>query len=630
MTDILLLNLLLIAGYLSLATLLGIQICRWLGLRFQHTAGEWVAGLLVFEFFSFFICWLAGSIFNLGIVSAFSPLLLLAYVSATGWTSTDFGTNTNSKSDWACIAVLSCLLITISTFAAWDQIVAVVTSQGVIYQDAIYHAGISRSIRELGFPIADFQFSGTEIKYHVFTHFFVAKLSFLTNFPEHQIYICMIPPLTVVMYCAAACSFFVSDEGCVNGRFKFVTKIIVILLPLFLVTLGGGGAVSAYIFNEMFSYSFAWQLITFTLLLDYLSADDVLDDKKWELKQILNLCLLLVLCTLIKGSSLPLLLSGFATYFLIRAIANRKIEFSSCIAFGCLLISGVMTYWLFFKGSAAAEQNIALSLQSFDTTLWGIISSKLSFSPPDFLKLLVLLGSAVSFRFVIFRNSKDPAIWFYFGCFSVGMVCFLFLSNNPSYFLFPALFMGNLLVLKILHHHFRDFHWGLKIICAVLMLLSIYPIANGGRLSATKKLNTKAATYYPLTPDRAELYRWLNESSAPSDIMFTPSVYGASDFTADNFFPAALSGRQFLMGGYRFGGLVLHPEFPQRLELVDNFSLNNVSQSEALAENGVKFVLIETLGNKANIANELENIDSKKALYQTEFSNSAGAIFSVN
>ena len=613
-----------------MATLLGIQICRWLGLRFQHASGEWVAGLLIFEFFSFLTFWLASSAFDLGIGSAFCPLLVLAYVLVAGWTRLDSETRSTTKTHWICIAVSSCLLITFATIGAWDQIVAVVTNQGVVFQDTIYHAGISRSIRELGFPIADLQYLGAGIKYHVFTHFFVAKLAFLTNLPEHLIYICLMPPIAVITYSAAACSFLMGEKDGLDSGSKFVTGIAVILSPLVLVTLGGGTLVWVYVFSEIFSYSFAWQLIIFTLLLDYISTSDLLTKNKLGLGQILNLCLLLALSTLIKGSSLPLLLSGFAALFTIQTITTRKIEFSSCIAMGCLMITGVLTYYLFFSGSAAGEQNIALSVQSFDTTLWGTICSKLSINPPDFLKVIVLIGSAVTFRFIIFRNLKDQIAWFYLGCFSAGMAFYLFFSNNPNYFLLPALFMGNLLALKICRAHFASFHWTLKIICVMLLLLSIYPIANGGRLNATKKLVTKAAIYYPLTPDRVELYRWLRSSSESSDVIFTPSVYATDDFSADNFYPAALSGRQFLMGGYRFGGLELLPEFSQRQNLVDNFSLSDTRQLEMLKNYGIKFVLVERLGNKADTVRELSEVVAKeKSLYQTEFVNSAGAVLSI-
>ena len=275
-------NLLLALSYLAVATLLGVQICRWLGLRFQHAAAEWVAGLLIFEFFSFLICWLAGSVFDLGIGTAFCPVLILVYVLMAGWAPAQSETNIKSKSHWAVIAASSSVLIAILTLVSWDQIVAAVTNQGVIYQDAIYHGGISRSIRELGFPIADLQYSGAEIKYHVFTHFFVAKLAFITNWSEHQIYICLMPPLAAIMYSAAACSFLIGEKDSVNSRSKFVTGMAVILLPLFLVTLGGGSTVNGYVFAEIFSYSFAWQLIIFTLLLDYINTSGVLSENKIE------------------------------------------------------------------------------------------------------------------------------------------------------------------------------------------------------------------------------------------------------------------------------------------------------------------------------------------------------------
>ena len=313
-----------------------------------------------------------------------------------------------------------------------------------------------------------------------------------------------------------------------------------------------------------------------------------------------------------------------------RTIIKRKVEPTWYLALGCLMIVGVATYWLFFTGSSAAEQNIAFSVNSFDTTLWGIVSSKLSVNPPDILKLVVLLGSAVSFRFILLRDLTDKMVQFYLGCFAAGFVFFVFFSNNPSYFLFPALFMGNLLALKVLRRQFVDFHWALKIVCAMLLLLSIYPIANGGRLNATKKLETKAATYYPLTPDRVELYQQLNSSSDSSDLIFTPSVYATDKLTADNFYPAALSGRQFFMGGYRFGGIDLQLEFTQRLDLVDNFSLSDVSQFEMLKAAGATYVLVERRGNKSNVAKSLDDlIKQNTGPYRIEFSNSAGAIFSI-
>ncbi len=162
-----------------------------------------------------------------------------------------------------------------------------------------------------------------------------------------------------------------------------------------------------------------------------------------------------------------------------------------------------------------------------------------------------------------------------------------------------------------------------------LLPLSIYPISSNGFQMKRWQVG-EINRYYPVSHERIELYRFLNKHTDQNEIIFTPSIYGAVDFSADNFYPAAFSKRIFYLGGYTYGSIKQYKNFKERLEFVDAFSFKK-EQFTNLKNKNIKTVLIEYKGNKLGLS---ENID--KAINSTEtksykmlFYNSAGIIIEL-
>ena len=628
-------NFFLLFCYFGLCGWIGSQICKRIGIEFQSAAAQWVFGYLLIE--------LAGLLFFFGVSRflgannfawAFAPILLavlILFIVDRSNAETDSVGSKSRYGIWPVVA-MSFVLLFIAAFPAnWDQTSAALSDNGVIYQDIVFHSGISRSMREFGFPIADLQYLDNEIRYHIYTHFIVAKISSITSWNETKSTLFVLPYLTIFGYSIAAASFFLPESGKLRATLVSTAYVIA---PVFLSLLAGGRLTSEYIFVAMFSFSFAWQVIISILFLDYAMQIGLLNKNQLSLNRIAVVCVFVVLATLTKGSSLPLMLCGLGVWLVVLTIVNRQIFPLAWLLVFTATIAGLSTYILFFQGSSLAKSTLVFSVAGFRKTLWASVSNKLSITLPAFLQAIILLFSIISFRLIAFRKPKNPIVWFWAGYLMAGTGFYFFYSNNPNYFLFPALFLGNLVTLKVIRKSFFDFHWITKIEVVLLVALTLYPVATGGSLSATNKLEWKKEVYFPLTPERVELFDMLAKISTPEDIVFTSSIYSNERNTPDNFYPAAYSGRRFFVGGYRFSASPDVPEVSKRLNLVDNFSLRSRQHTAALKENGVSFVIIENQGN-AKSAFQLDD-DQNKSLaegiaqdYKVEFRNSAGAILSL-
>jgi hypothetical protein len=629
-------NIFLVIIFLAWSTWVGARICRYLKIQMGNWLGVLVLGFMVSELLSILLFWVAANLFGGGISYAFySQVVITIVLLLLGKTcplpKTTEGLN---RTILVIIVVSSFILMAIYFVVFGDMVGAALNNQGVIYQDTIYHAGISKALLEFGFPIPDLQFQGNEIRYHIFTHVFVAKIAFLTSWPIYQIYMVFMPIMFAVLYSVAVVSFF---HGSIlpDGKFgKKILLILVIMAPMMIGVVGGARENLGFWWGPLtFSYSYGWQIVALMLLYDFLKSSDVLERRSISLPQLVSLSLILVLSTLIKASSLPLILGGFGFWAVARAVQLRRFEWKSIILVTMLIAIGLGTYIFFFSGiGASGGAPMQVNLSGFDASLWNIVLKKVGVVLPNLLKLIIWIGAIVSFRFILVKDWQNPRTQLFGGMFIVSLLFYFLYQNNPGYFLKPAIFIGNLIAIVVLLKHWQLFHLIAKTILVVLIAFSSYPLSLG-QLNAVKKYEQKKREYFPLTTYRVELYQQLRELTNKEDVIFTPSCYGvkqdAHKITADNFYPAAISGRQFWVGGYRFGGIESFPEFPDRVKLVDNFSLDNLNQAQKLKELKIKFLLIETIGNSPTASSWVPNEEFNIDHYKLEFSNEAGAVLSV-
>jgi len=625
----------LIVIFLAWSTWVGAQICRYLKIQMGSWVGVLALGFLVSELLSLLSFWVAANLFGGGISFAFySQVAITIGLIWLGKTRPLPKTTVGLNITILIIFTASSFILMAIYFGVFqDMVGAALNNQGVIYQDAIYHSGISRALLEFGFPIPDLQFQGKEILYHIFTHVFVAKIAFLTSWPIYQIYMVLMPIMFAFLYAAAAVSFFHGSLQS-DGRFgKKILFILVIMSPIMIGILGGARENIGFWWGPAFSYSYGWQIVALMLLFDFLKSSEVLERKNISLHQWVSLSLILVSSTLIKGSSLPLILGGFGFWAITSAVQLRRFEWQSICLVMTLTVIGLGTYIIFFSGiGASANAPIQVNLSGFNTSLWNIVLKKMGVVLPNLIKIIIWIGAIVSFRFILLKDRKNPSMQLFGGMFVVALLFYFFYQYDPGYFLKPVIFIGSLLAIVLLLKHWKSFHWIAKTILVLLIAFSSYPLSLG-QLNAVKKFELKKQEYYPLTANRVELYQQLRGLTSKEDVIFTPSCYGvkhdAHIITADNFYPAAISGRQFWVGGYRFGGIESFPEFPDRVKLVDNFSLDNLDQAQKLKELKIKFLLIETIGNSPAASSWVPNEEFNSDHYKLEFSNQAGAVLSV-
>lgn len=167
------------------------------------------------------------------------------------------------------------------------------------------------------------------------------------------------------------------------------------------------------------------------------------------------------------------------------------------------------------------------------------------------------------------------------------------------------------------------------IIILSLLSLSIYPISSYG-FQMKRWLDAENKRYYPITNDRIELYRFLNKTVDKTNVVFTPSIYGSTENSADNFYPAAISRRVFYLGGYEYGNIRYYDDFKSRLSIVNNFSFSR-GQLEQLKRDNVKFVLVEYLGNKSDLTDEINKIIQlgNNDQYEVLYFNSGGVVLTL-
>lgn len=510
-------------------------------------------------------------------------------------------------------------------YLSWTQLQSVILDEGVIYQDVIYHAGISNAFFDMGYPIKDVQYAGGTISYHIFTHFVVAQLAYLSGLLTYKVYVLFFTPLSIILVCSLIYSI---SKFVLKERFSGRYFLLVSFISLFGANLMGLGLSDNYFSSFFFSYSYQWQLIIMLLIANYVIKSTYNNIVTFLSKDYLVLLILVCVSIIIKGSSLPLLLAGFGLMFLVKFIVEKKINIRDVGFLALTTFVSVLVYLAFFTTADGADFSSFIGFNNFLTqkTLFFIVAQKIGIQSLAFVGFGLLI-SVISFRYFLVYYVRKPIVSFVTGMFITGIFFFLFYSNNPNYFLIPTIFMSNFILIIYLLVHQNEITKFHKFLLILMFMLSVYPISSVG-FRFKKKLAEKAEQYYPINHGRLELYSWI-ENNTPNDaIIFTPSVYATDDFISDNYYPAAISKRVFYLGGFRFGNPTYAQSFKERELLVNNFSLERDDQMALLRTHNIAYVMIEKLGNKLryDINGLTEEREDGINNYQVLFKNKEGLI----
>jgi hypothetical protein len=518
---------------------------------------------------------------------------------------------------------IALLILALYVVETRGQLKSALGESGLIYQDVIFHSGIVNSIIEFGFPLNDIHQSGNILKYHIFSHFLTAKMSFLSGAEPYKVYLTSAVTVSTLFFVLVAYSIVWTETAGTwqEGRRRLMSALVV--LAFFLSGVMLGGTISTSFLSAFFlSASYCWQMIVLmviaALLLENLQTTDV------RRRSIALIALLSSLSVVAKLSAAPLLLAGFGSLWIYTLFFDKTIQRRVLGLLLLSLVAIVLVVAVFFVRPGGTGGYDILRF-NFDYTNQLPLVFKLGLNN-SLISLPVFVICTLSFRFILLLNPKSAVTWFLMSMLATGWIFSLIFTNNPAYFLLPALTLSGLYAAIAFVHWVQQGKSRLVTLgFLAVFALSFYPVASFG-FGLSRRVLYKS-NYFPLSKGRVELYQWLTDNTTKSDVIFTTSAYANELGLADNYYPAALSGRKFLLGGYRFGDEHT-ADFEMRRKLVDTFTVNNREQHEFLKQAGVNIVLIESVGNKLPVNDHLGGSPEfvENDLYSTVFKNNAGWI----
>jgi hypothetical protein len=153
-------------------------------------------------------------------------------------------------------------------------------------------------------------------------------------------------------------------------------------------------------------------------------------------------------------------------------------------------------------------------------------------------------------------------------------------------------------------------------------------MTGGSAPKAYVKLQREAENYFPLTREKLDLYRQLQAVSVRESLIFTPSVAASRFGIPDNYYPAAITGRQFYLGGYRLRMQTL-PGLEERVAFVKSYSPASGADYRRLKSLGVNLVLIEMSDLPPVRRGVVHEAIAASEWYRLVYQNDAGAILST-
>jgi len=499
----------------------------------------------------------------------------------------------------------SFLLIATQYFIDYFKIIkAAVTKEGIIYQDIPYHAGISKAMIEFGFPVKDIFYEGIVLKYHIFSHFIAAQFGFLSQYDMIFVYVILFEIVTLLFF-----SFLTYHLIYLLMNKKLnIFQMIIIVLVVSNVFFFPGKRYWGLNMPRLLSYSYLWQTICFlsiiVLLEKFLNKYNSLF--QLNIKEYIPLVFLSGLAIVSKGSSLPILVFGFGMLFVVELIKTKRIHINYIIFLILLVANSVLIFYVFFKDPFMKSylnltQINFVSLKNFipdeidRLILAGCVKTKMSyFKLIPLITIVFSIVCAFSFRLFfmgkIFKLSQVGALIILFTI--CGFYFFMVSNNNPWYFFYVTMFLSGIYAVTIMINSWKEHSLIVKIFAPILILLTLYPISTFGKTNKTY-LKKYKSSYFPMTKEKFHLYENLKKNTQKSDIIFTPSLYATPDSVADNYYPPAYTGRQFLLTGYRCDNGKYHEDFSNRKFLCDNLDFNSDSFNQKLKGYKINYILIE-------------------------------------
>ena len=537
---------------------------------------------------------------------------------------------------------ISFLLISTQYLAdCYQTIKAAAIKEGIIYQDILYHAGISNAIIEYGFPIKDIFYEGLIIKYHIFSHFIASQLGYVSQNDMVSVYVILFEMVTLLFFSFLTYHLIYLLTNKKLNIFQMI-MIVLVVSNLFFFT---GKRYWGLNIPRYFSYSYTWQAICFLAIVILLEKFQRKYNSLFllELKEYIILVFLIGLAILSKGSSLPILVFGFGMLFIIEFINTKKILTKYVFFIILLVTSSALIYHVFFKISylnsgLKLTEIYFVFLKNFipdkldRLILSACVKTKMSyFKLIPYITIMFTIFGAFNFRLFFMRKIfKRSDVGIFIVSFTICAFYFFVVStNNPWYFYYVAMFLTGIYAFAIMINTWKDTNLIVRILASILIVFSLYPISTFGKTNITY-LKKYKSSYFPMTKDKFDLYENMKIKTNKSDIIFTPSLYASPDSMADNYYPQAYAGRRFLLSGYRCGYGKYHEDFSNRKFLCDNLDLSSDSTITELKRYNIDYILIEKDIYDPDLFGEIKSKVKQNTNYIYLFENNAGFFLKVN
>lgn len=498
----------------------------------------------------------------------------------------------------------------------WQQIQVARHISGIVYQDIVYLIGVGRTILQTNqFPIPDIQIAGSELRYHTLAYHFTAF--FLDSISQNEFFIyVLLVKLGSILF--TIWSFTALSLVVWGKRLSWIQYVLLILATLNVEFLLSGTNVT--LFETYFSLSFCLQLALLALLTMYVKVV-FLERSMYTVGTVVLFLLLFASAILIKASSLIVLPIWGLLFLFLKVNPYHRVElFKLGIA-----LTGVAAFvYVVFFLKESGRSNLLLGIQDWNCTLCDVPltgryagwSSWLDSTQWD--EILIGVLSFLSVRFVLLY--KEPHKWVFVSLIALAGIFSLVIKQDAFAFYLPIVVLlslfsiGKLLLLQP--------GW-IKYVGLIVLILSLHPVNSVGNYIG-RKLGYKLEKSIPIDQNQYDFLKDMARYVEPDGVVYTFNHYSDSLKTSDYFYPAALSGRQFFLGGTRFAvnGDISDDSLQHRIDLVQSIELGDSAQwLKRIAETGSGYIYIHKDRNTMSAFESLKAVVPKGHMLMSDSSN---------
>lgn len=446
-------------------------------------------------------------------------------------------------------------------YSCWDQIQVASSIDGVLYQDIVYLIGVGHTILQTNqFPIPDLQIADSVLRYHILAYHFTAFFLDSISQNEFLIYVLLVK-LAALFYMAwafvaCALAFYKSTHWLWLVGLVFLTFNAEFLLS----------GTNLTVFESYFSLSFCLQLALFAVLTYYVK-QVFIERRQVDVGSVFIFLLLFAIAILIKASSL-VLLPVWGLLFLF--VNDKRWSRMDSFKIGILLtLVATLVYLIFFlKDSGRA--GLLNTVSSLNCTLCEgplVSKSQMVFA---FLKkfhwdeVFIGLLSFVSFRIILLYRRQNQ-----FLLLALLLTAYFFsiiIKQDAFAFYLPIMVMLSFFAIAELGFVQSK---SVRLISTLLLIGSLYPINSAG-FYVQRKVGYKLTSFAVIDKNQYDFLKDMAALVPDSSVVYTFNHYSDTLHTSDYFYPAALSARQFYLGGSRFAvnGSIPHEILEARISNV--------------------------------------------------------------